>query len=113
MAALRDTVVTGLLLEIATCERCSVWRLSSHQQLQHERAPLKKRCRPIRISREWRRKRGVPEAFAAYAPDAHWFVRGEPVRGLKRSTTGWRKHPGAAEWAKRGWASVDGTMAVT
>lgn len=62
---------------------------------------------------------GVAEAFAAYAaPDAHWFVPGpEPVRGpqairdrLAKSFSGGAK----LEWEpKRGWASADGTMAVT
>jgi len=64
-------------------------------------------------------EKGVAEAFAAYAaPDAHWFIPGpEPLRGpqaikdrLAKSFSGGAK----LEWEpKRGWASVDGTMAVT
>jgi uncharacterized protein (TIGR02246 family) len=61
----------------------------------------------------------VPEAFAAYAaPDAHWFAPGpEPIRGpdaIKARLVKAFAKGGKLEWEpKRGWASVDGTMAVT
>src|SRR5262245_14902816 len=64
-------------------------------------------------------EKGVPEAFAAYAaPDAHWFIPGpEPLRGadaIKARLAKSFAKGGKLEWEpKRGWASADGTMAVT
>jgi ketosteroid isomerase-like protein len=64
-------------------------------------------------------EKGVADAFARYAaPDAHWFVPGpEPLRGptaIKDRLAKAFADGGRLEWAPtRGWASVDGTMAVT
>ena len=64
-------------------------------------------------------EKGVPDAFVAYAaPDAHWFLPGpEPLRGAEAIRARLAKSfakGGKLEWEpKRGWASADGTMAVT